>query len=81
MTHTCATRRLLGGSEPDCRPGVRPYCRSVLDANLNGKNSSPMADELSGREVPFILVTGYGGHKGDPPVPKRVPRVRKTRQL
>jgi hypothetical protein len=25
----------------------------------------------------FILVTGYGGHKGDPPVLKRAPRVRK----
>ena len=50
---------------------------ALLDANLNGKNSSPVADELSGHEVPFILVTGYGGHKGDPPVLKRAPRVRK----
>jgi DNA-binding response OmpR family regulator len=50
---------------------------ALLDANLSGKNSSPVADELLGHEVPFILVTGYGGHKGDPPVLKRAPRVRK----
>ena len=37
----------------------------------------PVADELLGHEVPFILVTGYSGHKGDPPVLKRAPRVRK----
>jgi DNA-binding response OmpR family regulator len=49
----------------------------LLDANLHGKNSSPVADELLGHEVPFILVTGYSGHKGDPPVLKRAPRVRK----
>ena len=50
---------------------------ALLDANLNGKNSSPVADELSAHEVPFILVTGYGGHKGDPPLLKRAPRVKK----
>jgi DNA-binding response OmpR family regulator len=49
----------------------------LLDANLNGKNASPVADELRGREVPFILVTGYARHKGDPPVLERAPRVRK----
>lgn len=50
---------------------------ALLDANLNGKNASPVADELLGHEVPFILVTGYGGHKADPPVLARAPRVRK----
>ena len=50
---------------------------ALLDANLNGKNSSPVADELMGHEVPFVLVTGYGGHKADPPVLTRAPRVRK----
>jgi two-component SAPR family response regulator len=50
---------------------------ALLDANLNGKISSPVADELVGHEVPFILVTGYGGHKGDPAVLARAPRVRK----
>jgi DNA-binding response OmpR family regulator len=50
---------------------------ALLDANLNGKNSFPVADELSAHDVPFILVTGYSGHKGDPPVLTRAPRVRK----
>ena len=50
---------------------------ALLDANLNRKISSPVADELLGHEVPFILVTGYGGHKADPPVLARAPRVRK----
>src|SRR5260221_13897111 len=47
---------------------------ALLDANLNGKNSSPVADELSGHEVPFILVTGYGGPKGNPPGRTPAPR-------
>jgi hypothetical protein len=42
-----------------------------------GQNSSPVADELLGREVPFIVVTGYSGHKGDPPVLKGAQRVSK----
>jgi DNA-binding response OmpR family regulator len=50
---------------------------ALLDADLNGKNSSSVADELLGHEVPFILVTGYGGHKADPPVLARAPRVGK----
>ncbi len=50
---------------------------ALLDANLNGRNASPVADELLGHEVPFILVTGYGGHKADPLVLARAPRVRK----
>jgi DNA-binding response OmpR family regulator len=54
---------------------------ALLDANLNGKNSSPVADELSGHEVPFILVTGYSGHQGDPPLLKCAPRVRKPINL
>jgi hypothetical protein len=30
ITHTCAAR---GGGEPDCHPGVRPYCWSVRIMN------------------------------------------------
>src|SRR5258707_5233865 len=54
---------------------------ALLDANLSGKTSSPVADELLGHEVPFILVTGYGGPNGDPAVLKRAPRVRKAVNL
>jgi hypothetical protein len=44
---------------------------------LNGKNSSPVADELLRHEVPFILVTGYCGHKADPPVLAHAKRMKK----
>ena len=54
---------------------------ALLDVNLNGKSSFPVADELLGHEVPFILVTGYGGHKGDPPLLKRAPRVNLARLI
>lgn len=32
----------------------------VLDANLDGVSSAPVAAELTARGVPFIVVTGYG---------------------
>jgi CheY-like chemotaxis protein len=35
----------------------------LLDANLNGVSSAPIADELTGIGIPFIMVTGYGGQK------------------
>lgn len=33
---------------------------AVLDANLNGTMSFPLADELTARKIPFVLLTGYG---------------------
>jgi DNA-binding NtrC family response regulator len=32
----------------------------LLDANLSGESSAPIAAELAARRVPFIVVTGYG---------------------
>lgn len=32
----------------------------LLDANLNGISSAPVADALAAANVPFVLVTGYG---------------------
>jgi CheY-like chemotaxis protein len=32
---------------------------AVLDVNLNGEMSYPIADALSARGVPFVFVTGY----------------------
>ena len=49
----------------------------LLDVNLNGKLSSPVADELLGLGVPFLLVTGYGGSDGDPPALRAASRVKK----
>lgn len=33
---------------------------AVLDVNLNGEKSYPVADELAARRVPFVFSTGYG---------------------
>lgn len=32
---------------------------AVLDVNLNGEMSYPIADVLAARDVPFVFVTGY----------------------
>ena len=33
---------------------------AILDVNLNGAISSPIADILARRNIPFIFATGYG---------------------
>jgi light-regulated signal transduction histidine kinase (bacteriophytochrome)/CheY-like chemotaxis protein len=33
---------------------------AVLDLNLDGETSAPLADELKKRSVPFLFATGYG---------------------
>jgi CheY-like chemotaxis protein len=33
---------------------------AVLDVNLNGKQSFPIADALTRRGIPFAFATGYG---------------------
>jgi CheY-like chemotaxis protein len=33
---------------------------AVLDINLNGVESYPVADELAARNVPFVFSTNYG---------------------
>ncbi|HTR88038.1 MAG TPA: response regulator [Reyranella sp.] len=33
---------------------------AVLDINLNGRQSFPVADILRGRGLPFLFATGYG---------------------
>ena len=39
---------------------------AVLDVNLDGRMSFPVADTLIGRGVPFMFVTGYGAAGVDP---------------
>lgn len=39
---------------------------AVLDINLNGEQSYPIAAVLSERRIPFIFVTGYVGKGIDP---------------
>ena len=49
----------------------------LLDANLHGRSSAPVADALLDRAVPYLLVTGYGSHEEDPPAFKAAPRITK----
>jgi DNA-binding response OmpR family regulator len=37
-----------------------PFQAAVLDVNLKGEMIYSLADEIAGRGVPFIFVTGYG---------------------
>ncbi len=40
---------------------------AILDINLRGKPSFPVADVLSSRGVPFMFATGYGAQILKPP--------------
>jgi CheY-like chemotaxis protein len=33
---------------------------AILDVNLNGEETYPLADSLAARQIPFIFATGYG---------------------
>jgi CheY-like chemotaxis protein len=61
------------------RPGMLD--RAVLDLNLHGVKSYPIADALAQRDVPFIFLTGYGrdaldeAHRGYPHCTKPVTRA------
>lgn len=39
---------------------------AVLDANLNGRSVTPVAEALAARGVPFVFATGYGEAGGAP---------------
>ena len=41
--------------------GSQPFDSAVLDVNLRGKRSYPIADALTERSVGFVFATGYGG--------------------
>ncbi len=47
---------------------------AILDLNLNGVNTYPVADALNKRGIPFIFATGYGSTA-------LLERFRKTRTL
>jgi PAS domain S-box-containing protein len=44
----------------------RPIDAAVLDANLNGRSVTPVAEVLARRRVPFVFATGYGETGGAP---------------
>jgi CheY-like chemotaxis protein len=39
---------------------------AVLDVNLDGRSSYPVAEALRARGIPFVFVTGYGQSGVDP---------------
>ena len=49
---------------------------AVLDLNLAGETSTPVADVLATRGVPFVVATGYGA-EGLPPGHASVPVLAK----
>ncbi len=50
---------------------------AVLDVNLNGTMSFPLAALLEERQVPFIFLTGYDNGSVVPPEYRHVPRIAK----
>jgi CheY-like chemotaxis protein len=44
----------------------RPIDAAVLDANLNGRSVTPVAEVLGQRKIPFVFATGYGETGGAP---------------
>lgn len=44
----------------------RPIDAAVLDANLNGRSVTPVAEVLAQRGIPFVFATGYGESGGAP---------------
>lgn len=55
----------------------QPLDAALLDANLDGVSSTPIAQELTDRTVPFVVVTGYGELALESAVLDDAPRVTK----
>ena len=39
---------------------TEPFDAAILDMNLNGAASYPIAEALNSRGIPFVIATGYG---------------------
>jgi DNA-binding response OmpR family regulator len=55
--HVLVTARLAKGLE---LAASEPIDAAILDINLAGQDSFPLADALSRRGIPFIFASGYG---------------------
>ena len=55
----------------------QPIDAAVLDANLNGRSVTPVAEVLYQRQVPFVFATGYGETGGAPGGFEAAPVIRK----
>lgn len=49
----------------------------LLDGNLNGASSAPVADALKARSIPFVVVTGYSRRDLDRDSLNGAPRLTK----
>lgn len=49
----------------------------LLDLNLDGETPIALAEALSRRRVPFIVVTGYASRRPEPPLLRDAPRLQK----
>ena len=67
-----AALRLLGQQRPDA---------ALLDVNLQGQKVTPVAIECQRRNIPFAIVTAYGGLCLNEPVLESAPRVWKPVNL
>lgn len=56
---------------------TQPIDGALLDANLHGKSSAPVAQALATAGVPFVLATGYGGLALDDPILDQAARINK----
>jgi DNA-binding LytR/AlgR family response regulator len=50
---------------------------AILDININGGNSVPIADTLRDRDLPFIFITGYASPRILPQSLAAMPRLHK----
>ena len=53
---------------------------AILDVNLNGDNTAPIAEALAARGVPFVFATGYG-EQGLPEAFRDRPTLKKPFQM
>jgi two-component SAPR family response regulator len=49
----------------------------VLDLNLRGELATDLAETLAARQIPFVVVTGYGNRHFDVPALQEAPRLHK----
>lgn len=49
----------------------------LLDLNLRGRDVLPVIDELSARNIAFVVMSGYAPRPADSPVIRAAPRLNK----
>ena len=62
------------------RPKTADFDLAILDVNLNGQTTGPVAEALAARGTPFVFATGYGEH-GLPEQFRDRPTLKKPFQL